>query len=207
MSLEEFVDYVNSKMPPYSVNEHGRAKLAGLYRKYPIDLLLECVDIGIEQYLFYDSNGKVKSKDVEIFLNKLGGIAHIKQQDPIDQIISLYKHYGKKCFDYWDFARAEKYLRDYVNALREAGWSDQNIIKDLENEVKPLFHKCNCWSNWYQTLSSWGKQVLEAAKEQSAKAENQKVETHTPEDTESVPDDRAVWFIQFIVPIVYNLLY
>ncbi len=59
MTIDEFIDYIEKRTAPFTLLETGRAQLSELFRKYPESLLLECVDIGIKQYLVlsYQNNG------------------------------------------------------------------------------------------------------------------------------------------------------
>ena len=92
MDAEEFIDYIEEKIYPYTLRENGRANISSLFRKYSEDLLIECVDIGVSQYFQYDSNGNLTQDSVQKFLNKLGGIAYNKSRDPIDQEIYRQKN-------------------------------------------------------------------------------------------------------------------
>ena len=80
MTLEEFIDYIEKRTTPYTFREPGRASLSELFRKYPEELLLECVDIGIKQYFHYDDQGTLTKESVATFLDKLGGIAYENQE-------------------------------------------------------------------------------------------------------------------------------
>ena len=79
MSFDEFVDFVESKIAPFTLNESGRSGIALLYNRYPLELLEECINIGISQYFKYDGNGEPTKESVEKFLNKIGGIAYNKE--------------------------------------------------------------------------------------------------------------------------------
>ena len=45
---------IKEKILPYTLNERGVADLAQLVRRYPYELLLECIDIGVASYFQYD---------------------------------------------------------------------------------------------------------------------------------------------------------
>lgn len=159
MTAEQFIDYVNEKISPYKVNVHGEATLSDLCRKYNDDILMESVDIGIKQYLMIDAEGNATKESVEIFIQKISGIAYIKSLPVVEQQIAKIKKIGKSCFGYWDPFRAEEYMKDYVNALRRQGWNEEAITEDIEKEVMPLFKKCRCWSAWYETIVNWTEQI------------------------------------------------
>lgn len=91
MSFDEFADFVESKIAPFTLNESGRSGIALLYNRYPLELLEECINIGINQYFKYDGNGEPIKESVEKFLNKIGGIAYNKSQSPLTQEINHLK--------------------------------------------------------------------------------------------------------------------
>lgn len=91
MSFDEFADFVESKIAPFTLNESGRSGIALLYNRYPLGLLEECINIGITQYFKYDGNGEPTKESVENFLNKIGGIAYNKSQSPLTQEINHLK--------------------------------------------------------------------------------------------------------------------
>ena len=102
MTCDEFICYVENKIAPYMFQETARVSLSELYRKHPLSLLLECIDIGIKQYFRYDENGVLTKDSVNQFLKKLGGIDYNKSRSPIDQEVYRLKSICKKILSYWD---------------------------------------------------------------------------------------------------------
>ena len=146
---------INDKIAPYSLNESGKAQLAQIVRKYPYELLIECIDIGIEKYFRYDENGDLTQESVNIFLNKIGGIAYNKSQGPIEQEISHIKNKLKKRYSYWNISKAEEILTRYISALKKTGWTDNQILKDLQTEVNRLGNSSRNWSQWTDAMENW----------------------------------------------------
>ncbi|MBO1679391.1 DUF4145 domain-containing protein [Bittarella massiliensis (ex Durand et al. 2017)] len=155
MDAEEFIDYIEEKIYPYTLHENGRANISSLFRKYSEDLLIECVDIGVSQYFQYDSNGNLTQDSAQQFLNKLGGIAYNKSRDPIDQEIHHQKNKCKKSYAYWNDGKAEEIFNDYIRALRNAGWSDEQVLNDLQTEVSRLTNSSHNWTQWSNQMLSW----------------------------------------------------
>lgn len=155
MDAEEFIDYIEEKIYPYTLRENGRANISSLFRKYSEDLLIECVDIGVSQYFQYDSNGDLTQDSARQFLNKLGGIAYNKSRDPIDQEIYRQKNKCKKSYAYWNDDKAEEIFNDYIRALRNAGWSDEQVLNDLQTEVSRLTNSSYNWTQWSDQMLSW----------------------------------------------------
>ena len=96
MARKKIETIINEKIAPYTLNERGKSDLSQIVRKYPYDLLLECIDIGITNYIRFDEDGVVTRESVQKFLSKLGGIAYNKSRSPIEQEIYHLKNKGKK---------------------------------------------------------------------------------------------------------------
>lgn len=155
MSIEEFIEYIEERTYPFTFRENGRAQLSSLYRKYPESLLLECIDIGIEQYFRYDEEGNLIQNSVSEFLNKLGGIAYNKSRSPIEQEIYHIKNLCKKIYAYWNDAQGDDILSRYVRSLRKAQWSEKQILDDLQTEVKRVCNSSRNWTQWSDTMERW----------------------------------------------------
>ena len=93
MTADEFIEYIEKRIYPFTCSETGRAYFSDLFRRYPESFLLECVDIGIKQYFKYD-DGKLTQKSVCQFISKLDGIAHNRSLNPINQEILHIKNIG-----------------------------------------------------------------------------------------------------------------
>ena len=146
---------VTEIIAPYSLNETGKRNLRKIVKQYPYDLLVECIDIGADHYLQYDDDGKLLQKSVNTFLDKLGGIAYNKSRNPVEQEINHQKNKCKQRFSYWNEYQADAILNDYVSALKNAGYSELQILNDLKVEVNRLSNKCTCWSDWREALNGW----------------------------------------------------
>ena len=155
MDICDFIEYIEERTCPYTFRENGRAKLSELFRKYPEDLLLECVDIGISQYFRYDAEGNLTQDSVGTFLNKLGGIAYNKSRSPIDQEVYHLKNKGRASFAYWNSQRADELFTEYIIELRLYGWSDDMISSDLRGEAAQMMNNSRNWSDWSSTMEHW----------------------------------------------------
>ena len=88
----------------------------------------------------YDNNGNAIRDSVEIFIDKLGGIAYNKSLNPIEQEIVYLKNKGRNKFNYWDQSKADGLLHDYVDALLRAGWTEEAVLADLRGELSKLIN-------------------------------------------------------------------
>lgn len=154
MSKKSIEAIISEKIAPYCLNEKGKADLAQLVRKYPYELLVECIDIGVSTYFRYD-DGNLTQESAQMFLSKIGGIAYNKSRSPIEQEIYHLKNKGKLEFTYWNFQKADKLLHDYVAALSQAGWSENAILEDLHREASRMMNNSFNWTQWSSTMANW----------------------------------------------------
>lgn len=158
MARKKIETIINEKISPYTLNERGKSDLSQIVRKYPYDLLLECIDIGIATYFRFDENDVVTQESVQTFLSKLGGIAYNKSRSPIEQEIYHLKNKGNKQFSYWNNDKADELLHDYVAAL-SFSWNDDEILDDLQGESSRMMNNARNWSDWCSQIESWIRDV------------------------------------------------
>lgn len=155
MARKKIETIVKEKIEPYTLNERGMADLSQIVRQYPYELLLECIDIGVSSYFKYDEEGKLTRDSVQMFLNKLGGIAYNKSRSPVDQEIYHIKNKGKRKFTYWNQQRADNLLNEYVQALYLYGWNESMILSDLRGESVRMMNNSSNWTQWCHTMEGW----------------------------------------------------
>jgi len=51
--------------------------------------------------------------------------------------------------------KGHKILSDYISALKNYGYSDDDILHDLINEVIPTTKKSHNWSDWRAIFENW----------------------------------------------------
>lgn len=153
MTETEFVDYVESKIAPHSLNVVQKANLSILFRKYYTFVLRECVDIGISNYFRYE-NGELTQASVETFLNKLGGIAYNITRDSVSQEVWHITQVCKKYFRFWNQSQGSGVLWAYVNAMRDQGWSEEDIEFELHDNVLDFSYSCPNWITWLRHLNN-----------------------------------------------------
>lgn len=155
MSRKKIETIISEKIFPYKLNEKGKADISQLVRKYDYDLLIECIDIGIATYFRYDEDGQVTKESVSVFIQKLGGIAYNKSRTPVEQEVYHLKNKCKKLFAYWNDSKANEIFYDYITALKNAGYSDNQIVNDLHTEVNRLCNNSHNWSSWSEIMLKW----------------------------------------------------
>ena len=94
MGKRKIETIVAEKIQPFYLNEKGKSDISQLVTRYPYDLLVECIDIGVATYFRYDEDGYVTKDSVNTFLSKIGGIAYNRSRSPLEQEVN---HIKNKC--------------------------------------------------------------------------------------------------------------
>lgn len=160
MTCDELISYIEQRTAPYTLNEIGRAGISELYRKYPEELLIDCIDTGVQSYFIYDKDQNLTSESVARFLKNLPGIAYNRVRPPIDKEIYHLKNLCRKNFNYWSDSKATSIFQNYVTALKSANYSDAEIIEDLKNDVTNMIYNCSSWSQWRRNMVEWTEELL-----------------------------------------------
>jgi hypothetical protein len=158
-------DYWTSMMNPYSLNDNGLKSLEELIKKFPIEDILESIDIANKKYLVFDEDGKITKESVELAFDKVGGICALKNMPELKQKMAYIKGICRNRFSYWDNRKGSIILNNYVNALKVANWSDERITEDLEKEVIPKSIESKNWTQWRELLEDWTNDILNWQKE------------------------------------------
>lgn len=148
-------DYWTSMMNPYSLNENGLKSLDKLIKKFPIEDILEAIDIANKKYLVFDEDGNITKESVEQAFDKVGGICALKNMPELKKKMAYIKGICRNRFSYWDNKKGSIILDNYVNALKGANWTEEKITEDLEKEVIPKSIESKNWTEWKQLLEKW----------------------------------------------------
>ena len=153
---EKILGYINDHLRGCIVNNLDF--LDNLLKKYGAVEVLKAIDISLEQYLRLDNNRHTK-ESVDLFLHKIGGIVVNNNRTMLEKKCSYIKGICRNNFSYWDNRKGTIILNNYIQALREHGWSDSRILHDIETEVQPQTVKCKNWSEWKSFLEKWTDEV------------------------------------------------
>ncbi len=156
---EMVISYIENKIENFTLNESGKKKIPSLTKKYDLADILESVDLSASKYLRFDNDGNLTQESAEEFISKIGGILVNKNKPPIEQKASYVKGICRNRFHYWNPQTGSIVLNNYINALRNYGWSDERILDDLENEVIPKTKKAKNWTEWRSLLENWTEDV------------------------------------------------
>ncbi|BAE85208.1 HNH endonuclease [Desulfitobacterium hafniense] len=153
--IDLLADFVESKIPPYTLNETGKADLAKLFKRFELNEIFDAVDKGVKNYLKHDASGKLTKDSVETFINKLGGIAANSNRPAVEQKMHYIKGICRNRFNYWDDRKGLAILSSYIKALRNYGWTEERILDDLETQVSDLAKEAKNWSEWKGRMEQW----------------------------------------------------
>lgn len=159
------LDYVNSKIPSFSVNESGRKAIEKWIKDFSINDILDSIDQAAIKYLKYNE-GKLTPESVQEYFNKIAGITAVKNMPLLKQKLAYIKGICRNRFNYWDAKKGTSILTDYVKALEDYGWNENQIIHDLETEVMEKTKSAANWSEWRDILEGWTEDIKKWDKQQ-----------------------------------------
>lgn len=135
-----------------------------------MDQLLDTIDETATKCIVFDENGAEK-KSVEFFINQLPRYIATKNMPPIKQKLAYIKGICRNRFNYWDAKKGTAILSNYVQALKDYGWSDTQIIDNLETDVIKRTKESTNWTQW--------KSLIERLTESIKNWEKTQSETHS----------------------------
>lgn len=153
--LSILIDYVEEKIKPLELNQIGKNDILVLLAEYDVEDLKKAIDLSFKNYICLNADSSINSESVNLFISKIGGIAHNNSLSPIDQKIRHINNYGSKAFSYWNYSVANNVLNRYIKSLRLAGWVESQILEDLNKEVMGLFAESSSWSQWKSRIENW----------------------------------------------------
>jgi|WetSurMetagenome_2_1015567.scaffolds.fasta_scaffold71287_1 hypothetical protein len=148
------VDYIESKIPGFSLNDTGQDNIKKYLQKFSFDDLLDAIDISSKKYLRY-IDGALDKSSVEDYISKIGGILTLKNKSQIEQKLAYIKGICRNRFSYFDPKKASILLNDYVQALEKYGWTESQILNDLENELIAKTKESKNWTVWRDLIEKW----------------------------------------------------
>lgn len=153
LQVGNFVTYIEKYIPELKLTENYKIEIKKWVRKHDHDLIFESIDESANRYLKFTKEG-VDRESAEQFLNKIGGILFFKSLPPVDQKISWLKMLVNKKFNAngWDVTSL---LSRYANALRNKGWTEDQILNDLQTEVKGVINAEIRYWNFVDKIEKW----------------------------------------------------
>lgn len=182
------VDYIEDKIYPFTISKNGTKNVKILCDSFEYKDIIDAIDIAEDKYFKYDSDDKLTKDSVETFFNKLGGILHLKNSPPIEQKIAYVKGICRNRFSYWREYRGKEILNDYIEALETAGYDDEMILRDFDDDVIPKAKKCENWSQWKNLMEGWTDDLRRRGQEDETSCFNPKIRNLQPTNKEQYPE-------------------
>lgn len=164
-NADVIIKYVENKIGPYTLNEYGKTNLSLLLKDNSIEDIKSAIDISFVNYIKYDSDGFLIESSINEFLDKIGGIIFNNNLNPIEKETRHLQNVGKKIYRYWSKKDASIIFTDYINALRIAKYSEDQIVDDLKNDSLHLLYESKNWTTWKNNMGEWIKQLLSKSNE------------------------------------------
>lgn len=201
------IEYINLKITPYSLSDTGESGVKNLIDKFPVHQLLDGIDEAFTKNVNFDKNGIIK-ESVEIFLDKMPNFIAVMGMTPVRKKILYIRGIARNRFTYWDDEKGTILLEDYVKALEDNGWSVQQILKDLENEMQVRTKRAKNWSEWKNLIEGWTNDInhWEKAKKTDENIPTV-IENSYPQLTEEEIDNFAEHNINSMIDKINVLLY
>lgn len=157
--LTQVIGCIENKISTFSLNENGKRTIEKLINKFNLVDIFEAIELSAIKYLKYDTSNKLIQESVEDFINKIGGILNLRNMPPIDQKLAYIKGICRNRFSYWDQQKGSIILYSYVNALREYGYTEEELLEDLVKELEPKIKEMDSWSEWKSLVEGWTEDI------------------------------------------------
>ncbi len=162
-SLENFeeekvkilIHYIEQRIKPYTLVNNSHKFIASLLRKFTVEELMNGIDIGTQKYLRYDTEGQALHNSVERFISKIGGITATQRMSPIQQAIVKIKAIGKAHLVFHREYKMKQLLNDYVQKMDEKGWTEEEILVELNGPVLKMTIQIKGWGKWIEKIENW----------------------------------------------------
>lgn len=149
------VSYIESKITPYNLTETSRANIENLIKKFEASTILKAIDIGVEKYLRYSSNGELSQESAETLLDKIGGIAAVQRMSPLKRKLAYIKGIGRNRFNTWDNRKGAIILNNLIKALQAIRPEEEKVIEFLESHVEPMTKTASNWREWVNEIQQF----------------------------------------------------
>lgn len=154
-TIAYLVDYINGKIEPYSLSKKGEKDVRVAVKKSNFTDALNAVDETFDRYVTYDNGDDLNRDSVGKFVGKIGGFLYIRSLPPVEQEMYHVLNCCKIRFTYWDQKKAKVLVQDYIAALREQGWTEDQILDDLKTELLRVSNEKKNWSEWKEFVLKW----------------------------------------------------
>lgn len=137
------------------MTKQGAQNVRKAVRKSNFTTALDAIDETFDHYITYDNGEDINKASVDEFLSKIGGYLYINSLPPVEKEMYHVLNCCKARFRYWDQPEAKRLVLEYIDALREQGWSDDQILEDLKKELLRVSNEKKNWSEWKGFVLKW----------------------------------------------------
>ena len=196
---DNVIKRINEKMAPFSINESYKKNIANITKKHTLVDILKAIDISAEKYLRFDYDGSTTEESAKDYVNKISGILFNLNRSELERKISYIKGICRNRFSYWNDVTGAIILNKYVGALKDAEWSDEEIVKDLINEIIPRSTNAKHWTDWKELLERWTREIQEDNLDSELEEENEQAEKEAQKIANDVQWDIAKKYAQELI--------
>ena len=151
----ELVKRINKKMFPRVVTEGFEKRFANITKKHVLPDVLEAIEIASDRYLKFDIDGNATEESTNNFVSKIPGVIHNLNVPPIQQKANYIKGICKNRLSYWDPKKGAILLNNYIKALKDYGYVEQQILENLESQLMPKAKEVKNWTEWKNLIENW----------------------------------------------------
>lgn len=154
-TIAYLIDYINGKIEPFSLTKQGTQNVRKAIRKSNFTKALDAIDDTFDHYVTYDNGEDINKASVDEFLSKIGGYLYINSLPPVEQEMYHILNSCKARFRWWDHQTAKGLVLNYIDALKEQGWTEDRILEDLKTELRRASNEQRNWSQWTDLMEKW----------------------------------------------------
>lgn len=151
--IESIINLVNEKINPFFLSDDDKKKIEKIVKKHGFNKVFEATDISADKYLKITFDNTKSLASIKTFIDKIEGILIYSALPLIDQKIRHIKNIANKKYGYVNPEHTIATMYKYVNLLRNNGYTENQILNALNDEVLgnliPAKYK-NIWDSFME---------------------------------------------------------
>jgi len=149
------IEYIESKIKPYTINDFGKKKLERVINKYVLEEVLEAVTVAESRYLRYGDDEVLEQSSVDNFITKITGILVNSKRSPVDQKVAYIIGICRNRFNFWNHKVGASLLKKIQLAMSNAGRTDESVLKVLTDTLQPMALESKNWTQWKEKIEEF----------------------------------------------------
>jgi hypothetical protein len=155
------IEYIESKIKPYTISDFGKKKLERVLNKYVLEEVLEAVTVAESRYLRYGDDEVLEQSSVANFITKITGTLVNSKRSPVDQKVAYILGICRNRFGYENHKTDASLLKKMQLVMNNAGRTDELVLKFLTDKIQPMAIEAANWTQWKEKVGEF----LETLKE------------------------------------------